>query len=389
MSANLEQFVELTAHDGGEGVVWLDSSGCSAGEREPVSRMFWAPVEILQGSVFSDGDRERLRRVLAGLPQASGALAGAVDYDGSFTFGVYPEHQVGPSLEASHEEAPQEASGPPMHPEMTRDSFCGAVSAAKEYIAAGDIYQVNIAQRFSGPGIGRDEAVALYRRLRVLSPVPRGAFVSLNGRQLLSASPETFIDVRDGKVTTRPIKGTRPRCTGAVEDARSIAELQGSAKERSELVMITDLERNDLGRVCEFGSVEVSDLIELESFEHVHHLVSTVRGDLLPEKDALDVLAECSPGGSITGAPKRRAMEIIEELEPCQRGAYTGSIGYLGADGSASFNIAIRTIVATADEMSFHVGSGIVADSDPVAEYEETLHKGKGMALALGLDWEV
>ncbi len=389
MNADLEHFLKLAAHDNGDGMVWLDSSGRSEGESQPVSRLFHDPLEILTGDLFAATDRDRLRAVLKGLPSESGALAGSIDYDGRFCFGVYASHFCSPAALGATDLTTADAVSAVMNPEMSRSEFCKIVSTAKDYIAAGDIYQVNLAQRFVGGGISGADAVSLYQRLRDLSPMPRGAFVSLNGRRLLCASPETFIDICGSRVVTRPIKGTRPRCVGREEDALSMAELQSSLKERSELVMITDLERNDLGRVCKFGSVEVVELLALESFEHVHHLVSTVTGQLRDGLDAIDVIHQCSPGGSITGAPKKRAMEIIAELEPCQRGAYTGAIGYIGADGAAAFNIAIRTIVATDRQMSFHVGSGIVADSDPEAEYQETLHKGKGMALALGLDWEV
>ena len=184
-------------------------------------------------------------------------------------------------------------------------------------------------------------------------------------------------------IETRPIKGTRPRFSDPDEDRRSAYELQTSAKEISELVMITDLLRNDLGQVCEFGSVEVSEMLQLESLAQVHHLVSTVTGNLRPDIDAIDALASCFPGGSITGAPKKRAMEIIRELETRPRGIYCGAIGWLGFNGESSFNIAIRSLVRDGSKLSYHVGAGIVADSDPEKEYEETLHKAAGIRLAI------
>lgn len=389
MNADLEHFLELAAPGDGDGLVWLDSSGRSEGEPQPVSRLFHDPVEILTGDLFAAADRDRLRAALSSLPTESGAIAGSIDYEGRFCFGAYASHHRSPTTRDATDPATADTVNAVMNPEMSRGEFCRIVTTAKDYIAAGDIYQVNLSQRFIGGGISAADAIKLYQRLRHISPMPRGAFVSLDGRRLLCASPETFIDICGSRVVTRPIKGTRPRCIGREEDARSMADLQSSLKERSELIMITDLERNDLGKVCEFGSVKVAELLALESFQHVHHLVSTVTGQLRVGLDAIDVIHQCSPGGSITGAPKKRAMEIIAELEPCARGAYTGAIGYIGANGAAAFNIAIRSIVATDRQTSFHVGSGIVADSDPEAEYQETLYKGKGMALALGLDWEV
>jgi para-aminobenzoate synthetase component 1 len=265
---------------------------------------------------------------------------------------------------------------------FTRPAYLAAVRRALDYIAAGDIYQVNLSQRFSAPYTG--EAMALYERLRRQSPAPFAAFLDLGDAAVLSASPERFLRVVGRAVETRPIKGTRPRGQTPVEDQRLASELLGSAKDRAELVMIVDLERNDLGRVCEYGSVRVPELVRLETHPTVFHLVATVTGRLRPDVTAVECLRACFPGGSITGAPKIRAMEIIDELEPTQRGFYTGAIGYLGWDGAADLNIAIRTIVLTGGEAHFHVGGGIVADSDAEAEYEETLHKGRALMRALG-----
>jgi anthranilate/para-aminobenzoate synthase component I len=205
--------------------------------------------------------------------------------------------------------------------------------------------------------------------------------------QILSSSPEQFLRFGGDAVITRPIKGTRPRHPDPARDARLAAELLASPKEIAELVMITDLERNDLGQICQFGSIQVVELARLEQFEHVFHLVSTVRGILRPGIDHVAALEACFPGGSITGAPKRRAMEIIAELERGPRGPYTGAIGYFGVDGDSQFNIAIRTAVIERDRLEYLVGAGIVADSDPLAEYEETLHKGRGLRKALDR-WE-
>ena len=207
--------------------------------------------------------------------------------------------------------------------------------------------------------------------------------MSLAGKEVLSSSPELFLKISGRGVETRPIKGTRPRYRDADHDRRSAVELQTSAKEISELVMITDLLRNDLGQVCEFGSVEVSRMLELESLAQVHHLVSTVRGTMRKEMDALETLAACFPGGSITGAPKKRAMEIIRELEGKDRGIYCGAIGWLGFNGESEFNIAIRTLVRVGERISYHVGAGIVADSVPEDEFLETLHKAEGIRLGI------
>jgi para-aminobenzoate synthetase component 1 len=199
----------------------------------------------------------------------------------------------------------------------------------------------------------------------------------------VSASPERFVKVTDGEVETRPIKGTRPRGSTSEEDRRLAEELRLSAKDRAENVMIVDLLRNDLGRVCDFGSVRVPRVCEVESFRFVHHLVSEVRGRLRPDQTPLDLLRAAFPGGSVTGAPKVRAMEIIAELEPTARGPYCGCLGYIGFDGAMDTNILIRTFTAAQGWWQFPVGGGIVADSDPQREYEETLHKGAGLLRAL------
>ena len=261
--------------------------------------------------------------------------------------------------------------------DFTKDEYCTAVRLVKEYIAAGDIYQVNLSQRFAVPF--DSDPWDTYLRLKERNPAPYAAYLNLDDFQIISSSPECFLTLNPTNqlVETRPIKGTRPRSADPAEDQRLASELLTSQKDLAENVMIVDLERNDLGRVCEFGSVSVPNLYVLESYPTVHHLVSTVTGRLRRECDAVDFLTACFPGGSITGAPKIRAMEIIDELEPVRRGVYTGSIGYLGFDGSVNLNIAIRTAVVKDDVCYFHVGGGIVADSDPEMEYQETLDKGR------------
>jgi para-aminobenzoate synthetase component 1 len=267
---------------------------------------------------------------------------------------------------------------------FTPEEYRNMVKRAIEYIAAGDIFQVNLTQRFSVPQCV--EAWELYKKLRTINPAPFAAFLSCDGMEILSASPERFLKVEGDRVETCPIKGTRPRGRTPEEDERLRRELWNSEKDRAELMMIVDLERNDLGRVCEIGSVKVPELFRLEEYATVFHLVSTVEGRLLPGKDITDLLAASFPGGSITGAPKIRAMEIIEEMEPVRRGVYTGSIGYIGFDGRVDLNIVIRTILAAGGKMYFQVGGGITADSDPHKEYVETLDKARALARALGLE---
>lgn len=260
---------------------------------------------------------------------------------------------------------------------FTREEYLRAVERALEYIRAGDIYQVNLSQRFRSPRYERPWKT--YRRLRKLNAAPMSAYLGLNGSALLSSSPERFMKVQGKHVETRPIKGTRPRGKDPDEDRRHIRQLLASEKDRAELNMIVDLERNDLGRVCEYGSIKVTRHAEVESYATVHHLVSTVEGTLREDLDVIDLIKASFPGGSITGAPKIRAMEIIDELEPTARSAYSGSIGYIDFNGDADINIAIRTIMIGPEEVTFQVGGGIVADSTPEEEYIETLHKGKAI----------
>jgi para-aminobenzoate synthetase component 1 len=241
----------------------------------------------------------------------------------------------------------------------------------KKYIHDGDCYQVNLARCFSADCAG-DPWLA-YRRLRRLNPAPFAAYLHTPAARILSASPERFLHVRNGRVETRPIKGTRPRSLDPRRDQELAAELRASPKDRAENVMIVDLLRNDLGKNCVTGSVRVPQLCKLESFARVHHLVSAITGKL--RGDALELLRGCFPGGSITGAPKLRAMHIIEELEACRRGVYCGAIGYIGFDGSMDSNIAIRTLIQAGNTIRFYAGGGIVADSELAAEAREILDK--------------
>lgn len=260
---------------------------------------------------------------------------------------------------------------------LDRAAYAGAFARIKHYLQEGDCYQVNLTQRFAARC--RGDLWQAYRLLRQLNPAPFSAWLNLAGVQVLSSSPERFLQVRNGRVETKPIKGTRPRGVQAEADARLKAELAVSSKDRAENVMIVDLLRNDLGKVCRDGSVRTPALFAVESYATVHHLVSTVTGELAPGRDALDLLRHCFPGGSITGAPKIRAMEVIEELEPHRRGIYCGAIGYIGFDGNMDTNIVIRTLVHNHGEIRFWVGGGIVNDSDLDAEYRECFDKARAL----------
>ncbi|HZE95408.1 MAG TPA: aminodeoxychorismate synthase component I [Planctomycetota bacterium] len=266
---------------------------------------------------------------------------------------------------------------------FTRDQYLAAVARVREYIHAGDVYQVNLSQRFHARASTRPFEV--YQALRAASPAPYAALLEFGRRALISASPEQFLELRGRTLLTRPIKGTRRRGVTPDDDARLAKELRASPKDDAELAMIIDLERNDLGRVCDPGSVVVSAPKVLESHPTVHHLSAAIEGRLRQGLGAVDVLRAAFPGGSVTGAPKIRAMEIIDELEPTRRAFYTGAIGGLGFDGSMNLSIAIRTVLADGDDCYFQAGGGIVADSDPAAEYDETLAKAAAMARALGV----
>ncbi len=267
---------------------------------------------------------------------------------------------------------------------FTRAEFIARVEHAQRYIRAGDIYQVNLSQRLATPC--DFSGWELFERLLAVSPAPFAAYFDCGDFQIASSSPEQFLRLSGSHITTRPIKGTRPRSPDATRDAQLAYELQTSPKELAELVMITDLLRNDLGKVCEFGSVQVPELAKLERFAQVQHLVSTVEGQLRSDVTHFAALASCFPGGSITGAPKFRAMEIIDELELAARGPYTGCHGYLGFNRESHLSISIRTAIRQAGAAYFHVGAGIVADSVGAAEYDETLAKAGGFFAALQLE---
>jgi aminodeoxychorismate synthase component I len=362
------------------------------------------PEEIVEGG---PGDWGKLREVLARRrktgrdsvhPQS--AAVGTITYEGAFRFAWFPkiallaENGFSEMWNERRAAADQTATVPSTslragadrryngwQANQTRAKFETRVARAQEYIAAGDIYQVNLAQKLSTRFTGNP--YRLFEHLLARSPAPGGAFLDFGDTRVLSASPELFLRIRGRHITTRPIKGTRPRSRDPVRDEQLAFELLTDPKELAELVMITDLERNDLGQICEYGSVTVTQLVQLERFPQVFHLVSTIEGMLRPGVDALDAVRACIPGGSISGAPKRRACEIIRELEPCPRGIYTGLIGYFDDNGDAAFSLAIRTMVLEGENLHFSVGSGITAGSVPAREYDETLHKAAGMEMAL------
>ena len=309
-------------------------------------------------------DGEADRGVLVGTPEAVQELRAHLDGAGSLP----PRREL--------------VARTPLRSNFTRAEYLEAVRRALAYIAAGDIYQVNLSQRFSVRV--HASGLDLYRRLRQISPAPFAAYLALGGVEVLSSSPERLLLADSERMETRPIKGTRPRGATPEADACLASELQASVKDHAEHVMIDELERNVLGRVAETGTVEVPELAALETYAQVHHLTSTVTAQRRADANLEAVLRAIFPGGSVTGAPKIRALQIIDELEPTVRGVYTGAIGYISAHGRIDLNVAIRTVTLLAGVAHAQVGGAIVADSDPDAEYRETLDKARGMASALG-----
>lgn len=264
---------------------------------------------------------------------------------------------------------------------LKKEDYLKAIDKIKDYITEGDIYQVNMTQRFECNM--KVSPFELYVRLRKINPAPFASFLNLGAGSIVSSSPERFIKLHNGRIETRPIKGTCPRGTTPEEDQKNREALLSSEKNKAELLMIVDLERNDIGRIAKPGTVKVTELFHLESYATVHHLVATVTGEICDGYDIVDCLKATFPGGSITGAPKIRAMEIIDELEPTTRNIYTGSIGYIGFDGNADFNIVIRTILCKDDKAYFQVGGGIVSDSQGELEFQESLDKAKALIKTL------
>ncbi len=290
---------------------------------------------------------------------------------------------AGPHLDLRSSDFALPAAGR-LVPDLSQHAYERMIARALEYIRAGDVYQVNLAQRFVIEPV--PDAAAIFDRLQRVNPAPYAALIRWPGRAVVSASPELLLACRRGRLRTCPIKGTRPRAGDERLDRAAIEELLASGKEAAELTMIVDLHRNDLGRVCRTGSVRVAAARRLEAHPTVYHTVAEVTGMLRDDCDAIDALAASFPAGSVTGVPKIRAIEIIDELEPVARGAYCGAIGHLGLDGDATFSVAIRTLQLTGARATLYVGGGIVVESDPAAEYAETLAKARGILAALGVE---
>ena len=375
------------------GLAYLDSSLAGKGS---ISLLAAEPDLIVSGRdedswAALEAELFRRSRPSDGTGHPNGAAIGWVSFDGEFRFSFYDRLHLflhdqdrwlnsanPPALSDLHPAAP--CTRIRFEPQVSQQAFIGMVDRAREYIAAGDIYQVCLAHPF----VAQTDVDAwdFYESLRRCSPAPYAGFLNDGALQIASASPECFLRLSGRQAITRPIKGTRPRKNDSRDDRLSAADLISSPKEAAELVMITDLERNDLGQVCEFGSVTVSELLRLEAYKQVFHLVSTVEGQLRPDTSHVQALRACFPGGSISGAPKKRALEIIRELEPFPRGIYTGAIGYFGFNGESQFSIAIRTAIFESGRAHFHVGAGIVADSIPEREWQETLDKASGLLAA-------
>lgn len=264
---------------------------------------------------------------------------------------------------------------------FTKNEYIKTIEKVREYIENGDIYITNLTQRFTCST--EKEPYEIYKTLRSINPAPFAAFMKLEGFSIVSSSPERFLQIKNRIVETRPIKGTRPRGRDKEEDIKNRQELLDSEKDKSELLMIVDLERNDLSRVCKQNSVKVTELFQLEEYSTVYHLVATVKGEIRDECTSIDCIKACFPGGSITGAPKIRSMEIIDELEKVRRNIYTGCIGYIGFDDSVDLNIVIRTMLIKDNKAYIGVGGGITWESDPKAEYEETLDKARALFRSL------
>ncbi len=335
---------------------------------------------------------QRLRRARMRLEEmkdwlCSGHSVIAVSRSPEQSEGEAKQPRVGDCFVATAPHNDRQNRGITLKSNFTPEEYMKAVNKVREYIAAGDVFQVNLSQRFEADL--EIPPYELYKRLRTINPAPFASYLNFPGVAIVSASPERFLKVQGDLVETRPIKGTRPRGRDPVEDECLAHELTHSIKDCAENVMIVDLERNDLGRVCYYGTVKVTELAILETFPTVFHLTSTVLGKLRRGKSNIDLLKATFPGGSITGAPKVRAMEIIDELEPTKRSVYTGSIGYLGFNEDMDINIVIRTFLIKEGKAYFQVGGGIIYDSDPEAEYMETLDKAKALIQALQLAPEV
>jgi para-aminobenzoate synthetase component I len=317
-----------------------------------------------------------------------GAAVGYFSYEGEFHFRFYPDLEVIPTdaIHVSTEQLQNRAhqSAGDWSTTHTRQTYQTMVESAQEAIRRGDIYQVNLARKFERIVSGWD-AEHFFKTLWHTTRAPYTGFLRFVDSEIYAASPELFLNIQGRHITTQPIKGTRPRGVDAMDDRRNALELATNAKEVAELVMITDLARNDLGVICDYGSVEVKELVRCRTYSHVFHLVSTVTGRLRDDLTPIQAVQACYPGGSITGAPKRKAMEMIQQLEKQPRGFYTGAFGYFGFDGSAQLGMSIRTCQRHGNKLSFWTGSGITIDSNPLEEFEETNHKARAMQDAFQL----
>ncbi|MEI6438317.1 MAG: anthranilate synthase component I family protein [Candidatus Omnitrophota bacterium] len=401
-----------------------DGSGWSYGGVLP--RRTWSGSTLEDWQAFRDEARQLLHRPRSGDVPFSSGLMGALSYDLGllmegiasrhpetrpglplFSFGQYEAVLAFNTLDGrvtlgGHRDSPagkmlQEAlkatdvpadtaAYPSIAPVSDQDeaSYVGMVKKALALIRSGEIYEINCSRRFDAPlCLSSVEEIGLYQRLRALSPVPYGAYWDAGDLKVFSASPEAFLELKDGGVVTRPMKGTRPRGQDAVADARFLLELESSDKEKAELLMVTDLLRNDLGKVCRTGSVKVQSLRRIEAYRSVFQAVSCVQGRLASGRDAFDLIEAAFPGGSVTGCPKHRAMRAIDDLELSRRGYYTGALGYISSGGDMKLNMLIRTILLDRRGAHFSAGGGIVADSDPASEFHETTLKAEGMINAL------
>ncbi|MFQ5509008.1 MAG: anthranilate synthase component I family protein [Leptospirillia bacterium] len=328
-------------------------------------------------------DHEADRLWVTCLPEPSHTHGGrALAYDRARGRIAATLERLDPVVEGAPAAPPFGGAAGPVTGELSQSRFEAMASAAKDYIAAGDIFQANLSQRFRA-AMGAADPWRLYGALTAVNPSPFACYLDLTDYQVVSSSPERLVSLCAGVVEGRPIAGTRPRGHDPEADLAFAAELLANTKERAEHVMLLDLMRNDLGRVCDYGSVRVSEFMTTERYSHVIHIVSNVIGRMAAGKDAASLIRAVFPGGTITGAPKVRCMEIIEEQEPVRRGIYTGSAGYLSVSGDMDLNILIRSILVKDGEAYFQTGAGIVADSDPTAEYQETLHKAEAMRRVL------
>ena len=381
-----------------EGMIFFDSSGdIFSKNSRPLSIITALPEKIFKGfleenrNILSEIILENQERVSENF--SSGALCGWISYEEYFCFGLYRnfliyDHrqkqwsQIGNLRENFYEEEKSiSLSLSKWKAQISESQFLEKVEIIQKYIRQGDIYQANLSQKFEADFQG-SSLFPLYEKMHLSTPSPMSCFSNLGKKTLLCSSPETFLKFENRQVESFPIKGTRPRGENPQLDEKLKKDLLTSEKEKAEILMIIDMQRNDLGKTCEKGSIFVPSIASLQTFEHVHHLVGHVKGILSAETDQVSCLSACFPAASITGAPKKRAQEIISEVEKQKRGIYTGIIGYFGFNGMSQFNVVIRSIVAQNKKLFYHVGSGIVADSCPREEYQETLHKAKGLQIS-------